>query len=101
MHEFDLDAEAVRRLGYGAVDLAAEHRAGLVDRPVFGKVGDAAVAFDEPLPEAGEPIEQVLASVRERILPRAFGNSHPRFFAFINATADPVGIVADLSLIHI
>ena len=41
------------------------------------------------------PIEQVLAIVRERILPRPFGNSHPRFFAFINATADPVGIVAD------
>jgi glutamate/tyrosine decarboxylase-like PLP-dependent enzyme len=95
MHEFDLDADAVRQLGYRAVDLAAEHRAGLVDRPVFGKVGDAAAAFDEPLPGTGEPIEQVLAAVRERILPRPFGNSHPRFFAFINATADPVGMVAD------
>jgi glutamate/tyrosine decarboxylase-like PLP-dependent enzyme len=95
MDEFDLDAEGVRKLGYRAVDLAAEHRAGLLDRPVFGKVGDAAAAFDEPLPEAGLPIEEVLAAVRERILPRPFGNSHPRFFAFINATADPVGIVAD------
>jgi len=95
MHEFDLDAEAVRQLGYRAVDLAAEHRAGLLDRPVFGKVGDGAAAFDEPLPETGQPIAQVLATVRERILPRPFGNSHPRFFAFINATADPVGIVAD------
>ena len=95
MHDFDLDAEAVRRLGYAAVDLAAEHRAGLTSRPVFGKVGAAASSFDEPLPETGEPIEQVLAAVGERILPRPFGNSHPRFFAFINATADPVGIVAD------
>ena len=95
MHEFDLDAEAVRQLGYGAVDLAAEHRAGLLQRPVFGKVGDAAPSFDEPLPETGQPIEELLATVRERILPRPFGNSHPRFFAFINATADPVGIVAD------
>jgi len=95
MHEFDLDAEAVRRLGYAAVDLAAEHRAGLMQRPVFGKVGEAAASFDEPLPEAGEPIERVLADVGERILKRPFGNSHPRFFAFINATADPVGIVAD------
>ena len=95
MHEFDLNAEAVRRLGYAAVDLAAEHRAGLLDRPVFGKVGEAAPAFDEPLPETGLPIDQVLAAVGERIMPRPFGNSHPRFFAFINATADPVGIVAD------
>ena len=95
MHEFDLDPEAVRQLGYQAVELAAEHRAGLLDRPVFGKVGEAAAAFDEPLPEAGQPIEEVLAAVRERILPRSFGNSHPRFFAFINATADPVGVAAD------
>ncbi len=95
MHEFDLDAEGVRKLGYAAVDLAAEHRRGLMDRPVFGKVGESAPAFDEPLPATGEPIEQVLAAVGERILPRPFGNSHPRFFAFINATADPVGVVAD------
>lgn len=95
MDEFDLDPEAVRQLGYRAADLAAEHRAGLRGRQVFGKVGDLARAFDEPLPQAGLPIEDVLAEVRERILPRPFGNSHPRFFAFINATADPVGIAAD------
>lgn len=95
MHEFDLDPEAVRRLGYAAVDLAAEHRAGLLERPVFGKVGEAAPLFDEPLPVSGQPLEQTLRTLREQILPRAFGNSHPRFFAFINATADPVGIAAD------
>ena len=33
--------------------------------------------------------------MRARVLPHAFGNSHPRFFAFINATADPLGTVAD------
>jgi len=91
--EFDLEPEEMRRLGRAAVDLAADHRAGLLDRPVFGKV--AATAFDEPLPEEGQTVDDVLAAVRERVLPHAFGNSHPRFFAFINATADPVGAVAD------
>jgi glutamate/tyrosine decarboxylase-like PLP-dependent enzyme len=95
MDNFDLDPEDVRRLGYRAADLVAEHRAGLLTRPVFGKIGDAAAFFDEPLPEDGQPLDDVLAAVREHVLPHAFGNSHPRFFAFINATADPLGTVAD------
>jgi glutamate/tyrosine decarboxylase-like PLP-dependent enzyme len=33
--------------------------------------------------------------VRDHVLGHPFGNSHPRFFAFINATADPLGTVGD------
>ncbi len=95
MSEFDLDPEDVRRLGHRVADLVAEQRASLLDRPVFGKLGANAALLDEPLPEEGQPLEAVLEAVRERILPHAFGNSHPRFFAFINATADPVGSAAD------
>jgi aromatic-L-amino-acid decarboxylase len=95
MHEFDLDPEEVRRLGHRAADLVADHLAGLRDRPVFGKVGDTAAAFDGSLPETGRPVDEVLDAVRDHVLTHPFGNSHPRFFAFINATADPVGTVAD------
>jgi glutamate/tyrosine decarboxylase-like PLP-dependent enzyme len=95
MNEFDLPAEEVRRLGRLAADAVADHRAGLGARPVFGKVGPEAGLFDEPLPEDGRPVEEILAFVREHVLTRPFGNSHPRFFAFINATADPVGTIAD------
>jgi aromatic-L-amino-acid decarboxylase len=94
MNEFDLDAEEVRRLGRRAVDLVADHLAGLRRGPVFGKVGDAAI-FDEPLPETGRPADDVLDATRDHVLSHPFGNSHPRFFAFINATADPLGTVAD------
>ncbi|HEY7515274.1 MAG TPA: pyridoxal-dependent decarboxylase [Vicinamibacteria bacterium] len=95
MSEFDLSPDEVRRIGRLAADAVADHRAGLGGRPVFGKVGPAAPLFDEPLPEEGRPFEELLRFVSENVLPRAFGNSHPRFFAFINATADPVGTVAD------
>ncbi|HVR69988.1 MAG TPA: aminotransferase class I/II-fold pyridoxal phosphate-dependent enzyme [Vicinamibacteria bacterium] len=95
MDEFDLDPDELRRLGALAADAVAAHRAELSRHPVFGKVGDAAALFDEPLPEDGQPIEDILAFVRQHVLPRPMGNSHPRFFGFINATADPVGAVAD------
>ncbi len=92
---FDLPPDELRRLGGLAADAVAAHREGLLDRPVFGKVGKGASLFDEPLPEEGRPFEEVLAFVREHVLPFPMGNSHPRFYGFINATADPVGIMAD------
>jgi aromatic-L-amino-acid/L-tryptophan decarboxylase len=95
MDEFDLPPDEVRRLGYLAADAVASHRQRLLERPVFGKVGAGASLFDEPLPEEGRPAEELIAFVREHVLPFPFGNSHPRFFGFINATADPVGTIAD------
>ncbi|HEY7574256.1 MAG TPA: aspartate aminotransferase family protein [Thermoanaerobaculia bacterium] len=92
---FDVPPEELRRLGYLAADAVAEHRAKLTERPVFGKVGGEASIFEGPVPEEGRPFEEVLAFAREHILPRPMGNSHPRFFGFINASADPVGIAAD------
>lgn len=95
MNEFDLGPDEVRRIGGLAADAVAAHRAELTSHPVFGKVGDAAKLFDEPLPEDGQPLEAILEFVRAHVLPRPMGNSHPRFFGFINATADPVGTIAD------
>jgi glutamate/tyrosine decarboxylase-like PLP-dependent enzyme len=92
---FDLAPEEIRRIGYLAAEAVAEHRQRLLSRPVFGKIGADAALFDEPIPQNGQPIEQTLAFVRERILPFPMGNSHPRFYGFINATADPIGITAD------
>jgi glutamate/tyrosine decarboxylase-like PLP-dependent enzyme len=95
MDEFDLPPDEVRRLGRLAADAVAAHRGQLLERPVFGKVGAGAALFDEPLPEEGRPAEELIAFVREHVLPFPMGNSHPRFFGFINATADPVGTIAD------
>jgi aromatic-L-amino-acid decarboxylase len=95
MDEFDLPPDEVRRLGRLAADAVASHRERLMERPVFGKVGADAKLFDEPLPEEGRPAEELIAFVREHVLPFPMGNSHPRFFGFINATADPLGTIAD------
>ena len=93
--EFDRSPEELRQMGRLAVDAIADHRATLEERPVFGKVGAGSSGSKALLPE-GAPFEEVLAFVQEHVLPFPMGNSHPRFYGFINATADPVGIVADL-----
>ena len=92
---FDMTPEEIRRIGYLAAEAVAEHRQRLQSRPVFGKIGADAALFEEAIPETGQPIEKTLEFVRERILPFPMGNSHPRFYGFINATADPIGITAD------
>ncbi len=93
---FDLSVEELRRVGALALEAVAAHRDNLEERPVFGKIGTKAELFAEALPDEGRPFEEVLAFVREHIMSHPFGNSHPRFFAFINASADPVAIFADL-----
>jgi aromatic-L-amino-acid/L-tryptophan decarboxylase len=95
MTGFDLPADEVRRLGHLAVEAVAADRDDLLARPVFGKVGSKAHLFEEPLPEDGRSFEEVLSFVRDHVLPHPMGNSHPRFFGFINATADPIGAIAD------
>jgi glutamate/tyrosine decarboxylase-like PLP-dependent enzyme len=92
---FDLPPAEIRRIGRLAADAIAEHRERLEERPVFGKIGADARLFQGPAPEAGTPFEETLDFVREHVLPFPMGNSHPRFYGFINATADPVGVAAD------
>jgi glutamate/tyrosine decarboxylase-like PLP-dependent enzyme len=92
---FDLPPDELRRLGELTADAVASHRKDLFARPVFGKVGSRARLFDEKLPEEGRPFEEVLAFAREHILPYSTGNAHPRFYGFIQSSADPVGIMAD------
>lgn len=82
-------------MGVLVVDAIAESREKLLERPVFGKIGDKAALFQEPLPREPQPFEDVLAFVRQHVLPFPMGNSHPRFFGFINATPDPLGVFSD------
>ena len=95
MSTFDLPPDEIRRLGRLVVDAVAENQGSLLERPVFGKVGTSAESFREPLPRQPQPFEEVLQQVRTRILPFPMGNAHPRFFGFINATPDPLGVFAD------
>lgn len=47
-----------------------------------------------PLPRAGEDAGRVLERIAEEIAPHPFGNGHPRFLAWVNSPAHPVGVAA-------
>jgi aromatic-L-amino-acid decarboxylase len=94
----DLSPEEFRALAARAAELVSEHlaaqRAGPVRRPVPPELRRALV--DEPLPLRGKPPAELLERLRESVLRHPMGNSSPRFFGWVNSTAAPVAIVAEL-----
>lgn len=52
--------------------------------------------FDEPLPEKGLPIEEILERFRSDVAPNAMGVPSPRYFGQFNPTPLPIGVWADV-----
>ena len=51
--------------------------------------------FEEPLPWEPQPLQEVLRSFTESILPYPMGNVHPRFWAWYMGAGNLTGALAD------
>jgi aromatic-L-amino-acid/L-tryptophan decarboxylase len=94
--EREIDAE-IKRVGYRAVDLIAEHVASLPYRPVFQPFPRTAAAkyLETPPPDHGESADEVFAAFEQEIAPYPFGNGHPRFYGWVNSPPVIMGIFAE------
>jgi glutamate/tyrosine decarboxylase-like PLP-dependent enzyme len=52
--------------------------------------------FDEPLPEKGISVDEILARFRQDVAPNAMGVPSPRYFGQFNPTPLPIGVWADV-----
>ena len=95
---FAWSADEIRRVGYRAVDLVAEHLARLPEEPVFQPVPRAlAAAFaTAPPPAHGSTPDAVLDEFARDVAPYPFGNGHPGFFGWVNSPPAPVAIIGEL-----
>jgi aromatic-L-amino-acid decarboxylase len=93
-----LDAEELRRLGYGVIDRLVEHLAGLDAKPPIALPDPGWSAASVPAVEDGptDP-EAALAFLFEEVLPRGQLTSHPRFFARVGSPSNPLSVLADLA----
>src|SRR4026207_41384 len=84
-------------IGNAVARIVNEHVAGLATRRVTPAATPAELEklFDEPLPEKGISLEEILARFREDIAPNAMGVPSPRYFGQFNPTPLPVGVWAD------
>jgi aromatic-L-amino-acid decarboxylase len=91
-----LTPEAMRALGYQAVDLLVERLAD-PSIPVLRRATRAEMTarLEEPPPSAAQPFDAVLARLSEDVLPFMNRADHPRFFAFIPSCQTFPGAIGD------
>ena len=89
--------EQHRFLGKAVAQIISEHVAGLAERRVTPTTTPAELEklFDEPLPEKGIALGDILERFRDDIAPNAMGVPSPRYFGQFNPTPLPVGVWAD------
>src|SRR5688572_26005017 len=90
--------EQHRHLGRAVAEIVNDHVAGLANRRVTPEATPAQLEklFDEPLPEKGMPIDDILERFREDVAPNAMGVPSPKYFGQFNPTPLPIGVWADV-----
>ncbi len=94
---FETDPEAFRRAGHALVDWMAQAMLRDQEDPVLARSSAAEVlaGLDEPLPREGRELQPVLERLGADWLPHLRRNGHPRLFAYVQASADPLAALFD------
>ena len=94
----DLTPDEFRRLGYQAIDRIAEQLGALADAPARTPVPPDVRERLMHSPLNVEPVEpsSLLDAFAADVLPYPMGNNSPRFFGWVNSTAAPLALLAEL-----
>lgn len=94
---FDDLAKQHEQLGRAVTAIISAYASGLDSTLVASaaSVQEVGKLFDEPFPEQGIPVEEILERVKQDVIPHAMGVSSPRYFGQFNPTPLPIGVWAD------
>lgn len=89
--------EQHEKLGRAVTALISEHAAALESAPLTSAAtpADLKRLFDEPLPLAGMPAEEILEQFARDVAPHAMQIPSPRYFGQFNPTPLAIGVWAD------
>ena len=90
--------EEFRRHAHGLVDWMADYMDRVEQYPVRAQVKPGEIAARLPLgpPDAGEPMERIVADFARDLLPGVTHWQHPSFFAYFPANASPPSVLAEM-----
>jgi glutamate/tyrosine decarboxylase-like PLP-dependent enzyme len=92
-----IDWSEFRALAHGILDTIITHVETIRDQPVWRPpTSDVLSKFSQPLPEAPTALSEVLADVRDYVVPYATGNLHPAFMGWVHGAGTPVGMLGEL-----
>src|SRR5262245_11638070 len=91
------DFDAFRSDAHALLDACLDHLKAARERPWQPVDNAARAALAPALPETGIGESQVARELAERVLPFSTGNTHPRFFGWVNGTGLAAGLLADIA----
>jgi aromatic-L-amino-acid decarboxylase len=91
------DWAGARAQAHKMLDDMLDHVQGVRDGPVWRPMTtEARAVFQDGLPWAPEPLEQVHGQFMEQVLPYAVGNLHPRFMGWVHGGGNVAGMLAEM-----
>jgi aromatic-L-amino-acid decarboxylase len=89
--------DQMRALGHQMIDDLFDYWQSIREQKIWRPIPEEVKDFlDLPIPENAQPAEEVYADFKNYVFPYNKGNVHPRFFAWIQGTGTPMGVLADL-----
>ena len=96
----DLDPEdwdETRRQAHRMLDDMLDHIRHIRDQPVWRPMPkDTRAGFRAPLPQTGQPLEDIHSEFLSAILPYGSGNTHPRFMGWVQGAGTVPGMLAEM-----
>lgn len=91
--------EEFRVAAHALVDWVADHRASIPDLPVAARTqpGEIAAALPAQPPEQPEPLESVLADLRDIVVPGVTQTQHPAFYGWFPSNGSLASVLGDLA----
>jgi aromatic-L-amino-acid/L-tryptophan decarboxylase len=89
--------QEIRSLGHQMLDDMMDYLEHISQTPVWRQIpAEVKSVFDETLPMEPTDAQAVYESFKTNILPYNKGNIHPRFFAWVQGTGTPMGMLSEM-----
>ena len=91
------DWRQMRQLGHQMIDDVMDYLENIGEQPVWKPIPQEVKTFlSQDIPREPQDIEAIYREFKQYIFPYTKGNIHPRFFAWVQGTGTPLGVLADL-----